>query len=76
VAYARVSSHDQKDDLQRQKQVLELYCARRGWVFDVMADLGSGMNDHKKGHQRMKSGGSSLQRPAAALWRGTHFRDL
>ena len=28
VAYARVSSHDQKDDLERQKQVLELYCAR------------------------------------------------
>ncbi|MDD0943690.1 MerR family DNA-binding transcriptional regulator, partial [Xylella fastidiosa] len=24
VAYARVSSHDQKDDLERQKQVLEL----------------------------------------------------
>jgi putative resolvase len=56
VAYARVSSHDQKDDLQRQKQVLELYCARRGWVFDVVADLGSGMNDHKKGLQRLRNG--------------------
>ena len=32
VAYARVSSHDQKDDLERQKQVLELYCARQGWT--------------------------------------------
>ena len=30
VAYARVSRHDQKDDLERQKQVLELYCARQG----------------------------------------------
>jgi len=29
MAYARVSSHDQKDDLDRQKQVLELYCARQ-----------------------------------------------
>ncbi len=27
IAYARVSSHDQKDDLERQKQGLELYCA-------------------------------------------------
>jgi predicted site-specific integrase-resolvase len=27
IAYARVSSHDQKADLERQKQVLELYCA-------------------------------------------------
>lgn len=49
VAYARVSSHDQKDDLERQKQVLELYCARQGWTFEVIADLGSGMNYHKKG---------------------------
>ena len=30
IAYARVSSHDQKDDLERQKQVLELYCAKKG----------------------------------------------
>ncbi|MDR0999391.1 MAG: MerR family DNA-binding transcriptional regulator, partial [Clostridiales bacterium] len=28
IAYARVSSHDEKADLERQKQVLELYCAR------------------------------------------------
>ena len=27
IAYARVSSHDQKEDLERQKQILELYCA-------------------------------------------------
>ena len=53
VAYARVSSHDQKDDLERQKQVLELYCARQGWTFEVVADLGSGMNDHKKGLKRL-----------------------
>jgi predicted site-specific integrase-resolvase len=49
VAYARVSSHDQKADLECQKQVLELYCASQGWTFDVIADLGSGMNYHKKG---------------------------
>ncbi len=49
IAYARVSSHDQKDDLERQKQVLELYCARQGWTFEIVADLGSGMNYQKKG---------------------------
>jgi len=49
IAYARVSSHDQKNDLERQKQVLELYCARQGWTFEVVSDLGSGMNYHKKG---------------------------
>lgn len=53
VAYARVSSHDQKADLERQKQVLELYCARQGWAFEVVADLGSGMNYHKKGLKKL-----------------------
>ncbi|MHB1513668.1 MAG: IS607 family transposase [Acidiferrobacter sp.] len=53
VAYARVCSHDQKDDLERQKQVLEIYCARQGWTFEVIADLGSGMNYHKKGLKRL-----------------------
>ncbi|TNV94113.1 IS607 family transposase [Xylella fastidiosa] len=53
VAYARVSSHDQKDDLERQKQVLELYCAQQGWTFEVITDLGSGMNYHKKGLKRL-----------------------
>lgn len=55
IAYARVSSHDQKADLERQKQVLELYCARQGWTFEVIADLGSGMNYHKKGLKRLLS---------------------
>jgi len=32
LAYARVSSYDQKDDLERQKQVLKLYCAQQGWT--------------------------------------------
>ena len=53
MAYARVSSHDQKDDLERQKRVLELYCARQGWTYEVIADLGSGMNYHKKGLKRL-----------------------
>jgi len=56
IAYARVSSPDQKPDLERQKQVLELYCARQGWTFDVVADLGSGMNYHKKGLTRLLTG--------------------
>lgn len=52
-AYARVSSHDQKDDLVRQTQVLEMHCAAQGWRFEVIADLGSGMNYHKKGLKRL-----------------------
>ena len=49
IAYARVSSHDQKKDLERQVKVLEMYCASHGWQYDVISDLGSGMNYKKKG---------------------------
>jgi len=46
VAYARVSSHDQKYDRER-------HGACQGWNFEVVADFGSGMNDHKKGLKRL-----------------------
>lgn len=49
VAYARVSSHDQKEDLKRQAEVLAGYCIKQGWNFQVIQDLGSGMNYQKKG---------------------------
>jgi putative resolvase len=53
IAYARVSSQDQKEDLARQKQLLELFCASHGWQFEIIADLGSGMNYHKKGLKKL-----------------------
>jgi excisionase family DNA binding protein len=55
IAYARVSSPDQKDDLERQQQLLQRYCTRQGWTFDLVADLGSGVNYHKKGLKRLVS---------------------
>ena len=48
-AYARVTSHDQKEDLKRQQQILSMYCASHGWNYQVISDLGSGMNYKKKG---------------------------
>jgi predicted site-specific integrase-resolvase len=53
VCYARVSSNDQKEDLQRQQEMLETYCAAKGWRTEVIADLGSGMNYRKKGLNRL-----------------------
>ena len=53
VAYARVSSHDQKADLERQQAALEAYCAAKGWRFEIICDLGSGLNYRKKGLQRL-----------------------
>lgn len=49
IAYARVSTQSQKADLERQKQLLELYCAAQGWKYELISDLGSGINYHKKG---------------------------
>ena len=53
IAYARVSSRDQKADLERQAQVLEMFCSARGWTYEVIRDLGSGINDRKKGLTRL-----------------------
>jgi len=53
IAYARVSSHDQKNDLTTQKKVLEMYCAAHGWSYELISDLGSGMNYYKKGLKKL-----------------------
>ena len=53
VCYARVSSHDQKEDLERQHAMLESYCAAKGWRSEVIKDLGSGMNYKKPGLNKL-----------------------
>ena len=55
IGYARVSSHDQKDDLVRQEKMLEMYCASQGWQFEIISDLGSGMNYRKRGLKKLLS---------------------
>jgi len=53
VGYARVSSHDQKEDLKRQVELLTSFCARHGWSFEIIQDLGSGLNYSKKGLKKL-----------------------
>ena len=53
VAYARVSSHDQRDDLTRQVALLETFCAANGWSYEVIQDFGSGLNYHKRSLQQL-----------------------
>ena len=53
VAYARVSSNDQKEDLKRQAIVLEAFCSKNGWSYELISDLGSGINYRKKGLIRL-----------------------
>lgn len=50
LVYARVSSHDQKAQLDTQAERLRQPCHERGWLdVEVVKDLGSGMNCSKKG---------------------------
>ena len=53
IAYARVSSSDQKKDLERQHAVLEAFCNKNGWQTEIIRDLGSGMNYNKQGLGRL-----------------------
>ena len=53
VAYARVSSREQKEDLKRQVERLAMYCTAKGWTYEVIQDLGSGVNYRKKGLKRL-----------------------
>ena len=39
ILYARVSSHDQKEDLVCQVQLLESFCVANGWVYEIIEDL-------------------------------------
>ncbi len=50
VIYVRVSSSDQKSDLERQVEYLTQYCSSKGYrVVDVLSDAGSGLNANRKG---------------------------
>jgi excisionase family DNA binding protein len=49
LAYARVSTNGQKSDLKRQALRLENYCAAKGWHYEIISDLGSGLNYQKRG---------------------------
>ena len=48
IAYSRVSSHDQKEDLKRQSEALKVFCVSEFSSFELIEDLGSGMNYKRK----------------------------
>ncbi len=49
VCYARVSTKNKKDDLGRQVRVLENFCNKNGYRYEIIQDIGSGLNYKKKG---------------------------
>ena len=49
IGYCRVSSNKQKDDLQRQIENMQMYLTAQGKPFEIISDIGSGINYKKKG---------------------------
>ena len=50
VIYARVSSSDQRSDLERQIQYLTQYCSSKGYrVVDALSDVASGLKTDRRG---------------------------
>ncbi|NJE61772.1 IS607 family transposase [Thermococcus sp. 21S7] len=54
VIYARVSSRDQKEDLERQIEYLKNYSSSRGYqVAKIITDISSGLNENRKGLKQL-----------------------
>lgn len=53
VGYCRVSSLKQKDDLERQIENVKTYLLAQGNPFEIVSDIGSGINYSKKGLQEL-----------------------
>ena len=53
IGYCRVSSYKQKDDLERQIENVRNYLIAQGKPFEIITDIGSGINYNKKGLQNL-----------------------
>jgi putative resolvase len=53
IGYCRVSSNKQKDDLERQINNVKTYMIAKGYSFDIISDIGSGINYNKKGLNKL-----------------------
>ena len=53
IGYCRVSSHKQKDDLERQIDSVKTYLIAKGQPFEIISDIGSGIDYKKKGLQEL-----------------------
>lgn len=53
IGYCRVSSQKQKDDLERQVDNVKTYMLAKGYSFEIITDIGSGINYNKKGLNKL-----------------------
>ena len=55
IGYCRVSTSSQKDDLQRQVENVKSYMIAKGYQFEIIEDIGSGINYKKDGLRQLIS---------------------
>lgn len=53
IGYCRVSSNKQKDDLERQVENVKTYMYSKGYQFEIITDIGSGINYNNKGLNKL-----------------------
>src|SRR6185312_5380342 len=53
IGYCRVSSNKQKDDLERQVENMEIYLDSLNIDYEIIEDIGSGINYKKKGLRQL-----------------------
>lgn len=53
ILYARVSTKQQKDDLENQIKNLKEYAYSKGYNFEIISDIGSGINYKKEGLKKL-----------------------
>ena len=53
IGYCRVSSNKYQDDIERQIENMRLYLTAKGKPFEIITDIGSGINYKKKGLKQL-----------------------
>jgi DNA binding domain, excisionase family len=53
ILYARVSTRSQKDDLDKQVENLKSYAISKGYSFEIITDIGSGIDYTKQGLKQL-----------------------
>lgn len=53
IGYTRVSSHTQKDDLERQIELIKAYAKEKGWDIEILNDIGSGLKEDRRNFRKL-----------------------
>jgi len=53
IGYARVSSRTQKDDLERQIELIKNFAKEKGWEIEILKDVGSGLKEDRRNFKKL-----------------------